>query len=275
MNATQTTTPDTIVLIHGLWMTPRSWEHWIAFYEARGFKVLAPAFPGLEAEVEALRDDAQPIAELSVKKVVDHYAKIIEALPSKPILMGHSFGGTVVQLLLDRGLGAAGVVIDSAPVKGVLQVPFTQVRSTFPVLKNPANRNRAVPFTHDEFHYAFTNTLDQDTSRFLYERYAIPAPGRILFEGATINLNPGTAAKVDFEKPDRAPLFFIAGEHDHIMPSSLNRANAMKYRSGVVAFREFQGRDHAIVGEPGWQEVADAALEWALHPSPNMAAPRI
>jgi pimeloyl-ACP methyl ester carboxylesterase len=270
MTNTETTaqTPDTIVLIHGLWMTPRSWEHWVKFYEAQGFRVIAPAYPGLEVEVEALRDDASPIAALSVEAVVDHYDAIIRALPTKPILIGHSFGGTVVQLLLDRGLGAAGVVIDSAPVKGVYLVPFTQVRSTFPVLKNPANRSRAVPFTHEQFQYAFTNTLPEAESREAYERYAIAAPGRILFDGATINFNPYTAAKVDFANPDRAPLFFIAGEHDHIMPAALNRSNALKYRSGTVAFREFAGRDHYIVGEAGWEEVATAALDWARDPAP-------
>ncbi|MBL8956544.1 MAG: alpha/beta hydrolase [Myxococcaceae bacterium] len=262
----KTETPDTIVLIHGLWMTPRSWAHWVKHYEARGFKVLAPTYPGLEGEVQALRADPSPIAELSVQKVVDHYAAIVSALPTKPILIGHSFGGTVVQLLLDRGLGAAGIVIDSAPVKGVLRVPFTQVRSTFHVLKNPANRNRAVPISFEAFNYAFTNTLSEDEARAAYEQFAIPSPGRILFEGATINLDPKSAAKVDFEKPDRAPLFFIAGEKDHIMPAALNRANARKYKSGVVAFREFEGRDHFIVGEKGWEEVADAALAWAVKP---------
>jgi pimeloyl-ACP methyl ester carboxylesterase len=230
--------------------------------------VLAPAYPGLEVEVEALRADPSPIAALSVETVVDHYDAIIRALPTKPILIGHSFGGTLVQLLLDRGLGAAGVVIDSAPVRGVYRVPFTQIRSTFPVLKSPANRSRAVAFTHEQFRYAFTNTQPEALSREAYERYAIPAPGRILFDGATVNFNSATAAQVDFQRPDRAPLFFIAGEHDHIMPPSVNRANAKAYRSGVVAFREFTGRDHYIVGESGWEEVATAAIDWARNPRP-------
>lgn len=263
---TTTVNADTIVLIHGLWMTPRSWEHWVRFYEARGFRVLAPAYPGLEVEVDALREDASPIAALSVQRVVDHYDAIIRALPTAPILIGHSFGGTVVQLLLDRGLGAAGVVIDSAPVKGVYPIPFTQIRSTFPILKNPANRSRAVPFTHAQFHYAFTNTLSEEESQKAYERYAIAAPGRVLFEGASIDLDPHSAAKVDFDKADRAPLFFIAGEKDHIMPASLNRANAAKYRSGIVAFAELGGRDHYTVGEAGWEDVAQLAIDWAREP---------
>jgi pimeloyl-ACP methyl ester carboxylesterase len=258
--------PGTIVLIHGLWMTPRSWEQWVKFYEERGYTVHAPAYPGLEVEVEALRENAAPIAELSVKKVVDHLAAFLDTLPSKPLLIGHSFGGTLVQLLLDRGYGAAGVVIDSAPVKGVLTLPFSQVRSLFPVLKNPANRKRAVGFSPKEFHYAFTNTLSEAESLEVYEKYAIAAPGRIVFDGATMNFDPNASAKVDFEKAERAPLFFIAGEHDHIMPPAVNRANAKKYRTGVVAFREFAGRDHFIAGEKGWEEVATAALDWAKAP---------
>lgn len=259
--------PDTIVLIHGLWMTPRSWEHWVKHFEQKGFKVLAPAYPGLEVEVEALRADSKPIAELSVAKVVEHYENIVRALPKPPILMGHSFGGTIVQLLLDKGLGAAGVVIGSGPVKGVYKVPLTLIRSTFPVLKNPANRNRAVPFTHDQFHFAFTNMLSEEESKPFFERYAIPAPGRIVFDGATQNFDPGAPTKVDFEKPDRAPLLFIASSEDHIMSAGLNRSNAKHYRSGTIGFREFEGRGHFTVGEAGWEAVADFALEWTREPT--------
>jgi pimeloyl-ACP methyl ester carboxylesterase len=265
----ETQSPDTIVLVHGLWLTADSWKNWIERFEARGFKVLAPAYPGMEGGVQALRDNPQPIAEQSVEKVVDHYANIISALPSKPIIMGHSFGGTVVQVLLDRGLGAAGVVLDSAAVRGVLRLPFTQIRSLFHVLKNPANRHRAVPISPDTFHYVFTNTLSDAESREVYDRYAIPSPGGIVFQGAAINLDSHTAAKVDFNKPDRAPLMFIAGGKDHIMPASLNRENAKRYKSGIVAFREFPERDHFTAGEKGWEEVADVALDWAMHPKPS------
>ncbi len=257
----------TIVLIHGLWMTPRSWEQWVKFYEAQGYTVHAPAYPGFEVEVEALREDPAPIAALSVKKVVDHLAAFLDTLNVKPILIGHSFGGTLVQLLLDRGYGEAGVVIDSAPVKGVLTLPFSQVKSLFPILKNPANRTRAAGFNAEEFHYAFTNTLTEAESLEVYEKYAIAAPGRIVFDAAILNFDPKADAKVDFKKEGRAPLFFIAGQHDHIMPSAVNRANAKKYRTGVIAFREFEGRDHFIAGEKGWEEVATAALDWAKQPT--------
>lgn len=265
----ETSSFDTVVLIHGLWMTHSSWDQWIDHYQSRGLKVLAPGYPGMEGDVQTLRENPQPIAEQSAQGVIDHYAAIVSALPTKPLLIGHSFGGTVVQVLLDRGLGAAGVVIDSAPVRGVLQVPLTQVRSLFHVLKNPANRRRAVPISEQTFHYVFTNTLSDEESHDAYERYAVPSPGRIVFEGASINLDPHTAARVNFDKPDRAPLLFIAGGRDHIMPASLNRANANKYKSGVVAFREFPARDHFTAGEHGWEQVADAALDWAREPRPS------
>ena len=261
------TNSKTIVLIHGLWMTPRSWEHWVKFYEARGYTVHVPAYPGFEVEVEALRENTAPIAELTVTRVVDHLAKFLDTLNEKPILIGHSFGGTLVQLLLDRGYGEVGVVIDSAPVKGVLTLPFSQVKSLFPILKNPANRNRAAGFTPEEFHYAFTNALTREESDEAYAKYAIAAPGRIVFDAAILNFDPKAAAKVNFKNEDRAPLLFIAGQLDHIMPSTVNRANAKKYQTGVVAFREFEGRDHFIAGEKGWEEVASFALDWANQPT--------
>jgi pimeloyl-ACP methyl ester carboxylesterase len=154
-NTADAAAPDTIVLVHGFWVTPRSWEKWVERYESRGYRVLAPAYPGLEVEVEALNEDPSPIEALTVPAIVEHYEGIIDELDSPPILMGHSFGGVVVQILLDHGYGAAGVVIDSVPAEGIKVVPVSQIRATFPVLKNPANRHRAVGFTPEQFHYAF------------------------------------------------------------------------------------------------------------------------
>jgi alpha-beta hydrolase superfamily lysophospholipase len=262
-------TSDTIVLIHGLWMTPRCWEHWVARFTAAGYTVLAPAWPGLQSEVEALRADPTPLTALSVTAIVDHYERIIRDLDRPPMIMGHSFGGTFVQMLLHRGLGAAGVAINSATVKGVLRLPLSTVRATLPVLRNPANRHRAVPLTPEQFHYAFTNTMTAAESRDAYERYHVPAAGGVLFEGALANLNPRAATKVDFANPNRAPLLFVAGGADRVIPPAVNKENARRYRrsSALTAYREFPGRSHFTVGQPGWEEVADYALSWALNPT--------
>ena len=162
--------PDTIVLVHGLWVTPRSWEDWITYYQDKGYRVIAPAYPGFEVEVESLRENSDVIADLTVPATVDHLAGIIRALPSPPIIMGHSFGGVLTQLLVDRGLGAAAVAINSAPTEGVRTQPLSQVKSLFPILKRFSNRHKAAGFTPKEWHYAFTNTLSDEDSRAVYVR---------------------------------------------------------------------------------------------------------
>jgi pimeloyl-ACP methyl ester carboxylesterase len=264
---TASDSPDTIVLVHGLWMTPRSWEGWKAYYEAKGFRVLTPAYPGFDVEVEALRENTDVIANLTVPETVDHLAEVIESLETPPIIMGHSFGGTLTQLLLARGLGAAAVVMDSAPTEGVRVSPLSQVKSLFPALKNPANLHRAVGFTQQEFHYAFTNTLSRAESDKVWERYAIAAPGNWVWAyGLIANFKPGHQETwVDYDA-DRAPLLFIGGEKDHIMPPSVNKSNAKHYAKSpaVTEYYEFAGRDHWTCGAPGWEAVADHALDWAL-----------
>jgi pimeloyl-ACP methyl ester carboxylesterase len=258
--------PDTIVLIHGFWMTPRSWEHWVAHYEAKGFKVLAPAYPGFEVEVEALNADPTPVAEVTLPQIVEHYERIIGELDSPPIIIGHSAGGAITQLLLDHGFGAAGVAINSAPTEGVLVTPWSQLHSVFPILRNPANRHRAAAFTFEQFHYAFTNGVDEDIARRAYERYAIPAPGSILFESVTANIKPGHQSTwVDYSNEQRAPLLFISGSTDHIMPPSVQRSNAKHYKAPatLTEIMEVEG-PHFMVGIDGWEQIADTALEWAL-----------
>jgi pimeloyl-ACP methyl ester carboxylesterase len=260
------TSPDTIVLIHGLWMTPRSWEEWVPYYEAKGYRVLTPTYPGFEVEVEALRDDPEPIATATVPATVAHIAGVINEVERPPILMGHSFGGTLTQLLLDRGLGACGVAIDSAPTEGVRVSPPSQIKSLFPILKNPANRHKAVGFTPDEFHYAFANTLSAEDSAKVYERYHIPAPGNWVWAyGLIANFKPGHQETwVNYKNDSRAPLLFIAGGEDHIMPPSVNKSNAKHYKDTLVTdYHEFPGRSHWTCGEPGWEQVADYALDWA------------
>ncbi|RSN01270.1 alpha/beta hydrolase [Streptomyces sp. WAC 01325] len=264
MHTQRHTDQPTIVLVHGLWMTPRSWEHWIKHYEAQGFRVLAPAWPGLDGAVQDLRVDPSAMATVGLQEVVDHYAQVIRSLPQPPILIGHSFGGTVVQLLLAQGLGRVGVAIHSAAVKGVLPLPLSTLISTWPVLKNPANAHRAVMLTPKQFRYAFGNTLDEAELLVAYERYCVPGPGRVLFQGGFANFNPKAVTKVDFNKPDRAPLLFVAGSADHIVPAKVNKANARLYRKSpaVTEYHEFAGRSHFTVGQDGWEDVADFVISW-------------
>ena len=257
--------PDTIVLVHGFWVTPRSWEHWVTHYEAKGYKVIAPAYPGFEVEVEALNADPTPIERVTVPQIVAHLEQIIAQLDAPPILIGHSAGGVFVQILLDRGFGAAGVAINSAPTEGVLVAPLTQLRSVFPVLRNPANRHRAVGFSPEQWHYAFTNTFTEAESLALYQRYAIPASGPIFWDSLLANLIPGPQdAAVNYRNDARAPLLFISGAEDHLMPPSVQRSNAEHYKSNTVTeVKVFDGRAHLLPAQAGWEEVADYALDWA------------
>jgi pimeloyl-ACP methyl ester carboxylesterase len=266
MTSPQHDGPDTVVLIHGLWMTALSWEHWKTRYESRGFTVIAKSWPGIGDDIDAFRADPSAVDNLGIGEIVDFYDEIIRALPTPPIIMGHSFGGAFTEILLDRELGAAGVAIDAAPLKGVLSLPRSTLKSGFPVLKNPANNHRAVALTQDEFKYSFGNTMTDEESLAVYERYAVPGPGHVLFQGALANFNPHAATKVDFRNPDRAPLLVIAGGSDHIVPPSVDREAADKYAKGpaVTEYKEYPGRSHWTVGEAGWEEVADYALDWAV-----------
>jgi pimeloyl-ACP methyl ester carboxylesterase len=258
--------PDTIVLIHGLWLTPRSWEGWAERYRAAGFRVLTPAWPGFDGDIDQVRADGSSIGRLNMRQVVDHYDRIVRELDKPPIIIGHSFGGSVVQVLLSRGLGVAGIAIDSGPVKGVRRLPGRTLRSIFPVLRRPANRHRPVSLRPEQFHYAFANSMTREQSDAAYERYHVPAASHVLFEGAFASLNPRSAFRVDFGKIDRAPLLFIAGGVDHISPPSINKTNAGRYQRSpaVTGYREFPGRSHFIIGQDGWEDVADYALEWGL-----------
>jgi alpha-beta hydrolase superfamily lysophospholipase len=254
-----------IVLIHGLWLTPRSWEAWKERFEAGGREVIAPAWPRMDREVEELRQDPSPMNGLGIDDIVDHYDRVVRGLDRPPVLIGHSFGGLFVEMLLDRGLGAAGVALSPAPVKGVLRLPPAQFRAAFPVLGNPANRKRTVMLTRDQFRYAFTNTMTDEQTAAAYERYHVPGPGRPLFQAAFANLNPNAPNKVDFHKDDRAPLLIVGNGKDHTVPASVSKeaAKRLSKSKAVVDYREYEDRPHFTAGAPGWEEVADDALDWA------------
>jgi len=271
-----TPSSTTVVLIHGLWMTPLAWEHWVDRYEARGCTVLTPGYPGIgqdEAGLRALRADPELVAGIGVREVMDYLTEYIGKLDARPVIMGHSFGGTFAQLLVGSGLGSAGVSIDGAGVKGIKALPFSELRSTFPILKNPANSKRTIALTPEQFHYAFTNTLTEEASRQAYDRYAAPAPGRILFQGSLADFTHDAATTYDFANDDRAPLLFISGGSDQILPPAVQRENYeknVKHSTAITAYKVFDGRDHFTCGEPRWEAVADFALDWAFTPIPGL-----
>jgi pimeloyl-ACP methyl ester carboxylesterase len=259
--------PDTIVLIHGFWVTPRSWENWITYYQAKGYRVIAPAYPGFEVDVEALNADPTPIEKVTVPEIVAHLESVVDALDQPPILMGHSAGGVFTQVLLDHGRGAVGVAINSAPTEGVQVVPLSQIKAAFPVLKNPANRHKAVGFTFEQWNYAFTNGFPEAQARELYERYHVPASGSIFWGTALANVHPGPDDNhVNYHNDDRAPLLFISGAEDHLMPPKVQASNARHYKSAatLTEVKEFPGRAHLMPAQEGWEEVADYALDWAV-----------
>jgi pimeloyl-ACP methyl ester carboxylesterase len=255
-----------IVLIHGLWMTPSSWDPFRGYYTERGHQVIAPPWPRISGSVEDMRRDPSPLNGLGVTEIVDHYEGLIRLLDRPPIIMGHSFGGLYVQMLLDRGLGAVGVAIDGAAAKGVLRVPLSQLRALAPVLVNPFNVRRTVALTFKQFRYGFANTMTEAEARDAYEREAIPSPGRPVFQAGLANFNPWAATKVDYRNEHRAPLLLIAGSEDHTVPPAVNKATYRKYRhtSAVTSFREFPGSSHLILAQHGWEAVADFALSWSL-----------
>jgi len=256
---------DTIVLIHGLWLTPLSWEKWIDHYKSKGFNVLAPAWPGMEGDIEQVRHNTTPYERLGIKEIADHYERIIRELDSPPIIMGHSFGGLITQVLLDRGLGAAGVAISPAPIKGILVLPFSALKVASVALKNPANRNKAVPLTPDEFRYGFGNLLSVEDSQRAYDRLAIPGPGRVLFQAAVSNFTPGSPAAVHPKNGKRAPLLLQANGKDHTVPASVTK-NAYKIQrkaQSPTGLKEYPDRSHYTFAQDGWESVADDALDWA------------
>jgi pimeloyl-ACP methyl ester carboxylesterase len=257
---------NSIVLINGLWMTALSWENWVKRYTDKGFRVIAKSWPGMDIDINELRRNPASIATLGITEIVDHYEKIIRELDSAPIIIGHSFGGLMTQILIDRGLGAAGVAIAPAPVKGIIVLPFSTLKVSFPALSNPVNNHRALPLRPEQFHYAFTNHLSEEESLAVYNRYAVPGPDHVLFQAAFANFNPHAATAVDFQNNDRAPLLLVSGGKDHVSPASVVEANFKLYpkTKAVTEYKEFPERTHYTLGQKGWEEVADYALEWAL-----------
>jgi non-heme chloroperoxidase len=251
-----------VVFIHGLWLLPSSWARWAEVFERAGFAPLTPAWPDDPRTVEEANANPGVFAGKSVGQVAHHIEAIIRALDRKPAVVGHSFGGLIAQIIAGHGLSAASVAIDPAPFRGVLPLPISALRSASPVLRNPANRGRAVPLTFNQFRFGWGNALDETEARELYDTYSVPAPGAPLFQAATANLNPWTEAKVDTQNPDRGPLLIISGEKDHTVPWAIANASFKRQRRnpGVTEIVEIPGRGHALTIDSGWRSVAETAL---------------
>lgn len=252
----------TIVFVHGLWIHSSSWLPWMEFFNQQGYTTINPGWPGDSATVAECRANANAIANRGVSEIVDSYAKIFSTLSEPPIVIGHSFGGLITQVLLGRGLATAGVAIDPAPMKGVWQLPFSALKASFPVLGNPLNLKKAVSLSFGQFRYGFANAVPEDEAKQLYDRWTIPAPARPLFQAATASF-AGSETKVDTKNTNRGPLLITGGEKDHIAPPILGRASLKKYNASVkTEFKLFEGRGHSLIVDHGWKEVAEYALGW-------------
>jgi pimeloyl-ACP methyl ester carboxylesterase len=251
---------STVLFIHGAWVTPACWDLFSGFFTKLGYECVAPAWPRKDRPIEELRADPSHLAGLGVQEIVDHYGRLIQALPEPPVLMGHSFGGLFVQMLLDRGYGAAGVAIDSAPPRGVFATELSVFRANLPVLMQPGARRGVVRMTYPQFRYGFANTMSEEAARAAYDQHVTPETGRIFFQAAL----GASAVRVDFGNHSRKPLLMIAGESDHVVAAGLNRSNFRKYARSKTRtdFKEFQSRCHWLIAQDGWDEVAGYAAAW-------------
>jgi pimeloyl-ACP methyl ester carboxylesterase len=256
----------TIVLINGLWMTALGWENWVRHYSDKGYWVIAANWPGMDGDIQQLQCDPSSFATLGVTDVVDHYEQIIRELESPPIIIGYGFGGLVTQILLDRGWGAAGVAIASAPVKGIARLPLSVLKLAFSVL-GKSHSNKTASLTAEQFHRAFANSLTATESLEAFKRYIVPAPNRVLLQTAFANFSPHSATTVNFRNDTRAPLLLVAGGQDRVVPSSLVKANFELYRESKAEtdFKEFPGQAHFTLIQD--TKIADYALGWALYRS--------
>ena len=252
------------VLIHGLWLLPSSWDAWAGFFEKNGYAAVQPDWPGDPETVEEARRNPDALARNTLGAIADHTSEVIAGLEGKPVVMGHSTGGLLAQLIADRGESAATVAIDPGPFRGVLPLPPSVLKAAFPVLKNPLNRNRAVTLTPEQFKYAWANALDEEETKRIYERFHVAAPGGPLMQMANVNLNPFTEGKLDVKNPDRGPLLIIDGEVDHTVPWAIANAAYKRQRknAAVTEIAKIPNRGHSLTIDDGWEEVARTALDF-------------
>ena len=253
-----------VVFVHGLWLLDSSWEHWVQFFEDAGYVAVAPSWPDDPPTVDLARQDPSVFAGKSIGDVAAYEQAIIEKLNTKPAIVGHSFGGLLVQILAGRGLSAATVAVDPAPSRGVLPVPPSAIKASAAVLTNPANRHRAVALSFEQFRYGFGNAVSEDEAKQLYEKYSVAGSGVPIFQAVFANINPRTEAKADKKNPDRGPMLIIGGEKDHQVPWAIANATYKEQseNSGVTEVAEIPNRGHSLTIDSGWQEVAQVSLDF-------------
>jgi non-heme chloroperoxidase len=252
-----------VVFVHGLWLLSSSWQRWRDLFEANGYTTIAPGWPDDPATVTEAFDHPEVFAHKKVQAVTDHYLDAIKRLAKKPAVVGHSFGGLIAQKIAGSGASVATVSIDNAPFRGILPLPISSLKSSFPVLSNPANYGKAIALTFDQFKYGWANNLDEAEAKELHETFHVPAPGLPLFQAAVSNFNPVSETRVDSKNPDRGPLLIIAGENDHTIPLAITEATfklQSKHNPSVTEIERIPGRGHSLVIDSGWKEVADVAV---------------
>ena len=251
-----------VLFVHGLWLLQNSWERWASLFEDEGYVALTADWPGDPASAEEANAHPESLGDITVGEVARHHEAVIGQLARKPALIGHSFGGALVQILAAKGLSAATVAIDPAGLQGVLPLPFSALRAAWPALRNPLNRHRAVPLSFEQFAFSFANAVDEEEARALYDQFAVPGPGMPLFQAAAENINPWTELQVDWRAPDRGPLLIISGTRDNTVPPSVALAayDHQRANPGTTEFASAAGRGHSLTIDGGWRDVAEAAL---------------
>jgi len=263
-----------VMFVHGLWLLPNSWDRWAAMFEEAGYVAIRPGWPDDPDTVEEADADPTVFAGKSVGDIADHYSEAAEALNAKPVVIGHSFGGLLTQIVSGRGQAAAAIAISPAPFRGVLPLPLVALKSSSAVLGNPANRHRAIKLTPEQFRYGFGNAVSQEESDQLYEEFHVAGSGTPLFQAAAANLNPWTEAKVKTKNPERGPVLIIASKMDHTAPAAVARASFKKQQrnDSITELYEFEDRGHSLIVDHGWKDVADVSLSFARRVAPPVDA---
>lgn len=260
-NATRATP---VVFVHGLWLLPSSWDRWVTLFEEAGYVGVTPGWPDDPETVAEARGHPEVFAGKGIREIADYEEAIIRRLDRKPVIIGHSFGGLLTMILAGRGLASASVAISPAPFRGVLPLPVAALRTASVALRNPANWNRAVPLSYEQFRYSFANVVDENEAKELYLGYSVPGAGEPLFQAASANVNPWSEAKVDTMNPERGPMLIVSADADQTVPWAIANAAYKKEKrnGGVTEIVKMTGRGHALTIDAGWREVAETALEF-------------